>query len=80
MKKIILSLGKRYLISELNSLLSKYKCNVAVITERLNVWTCRLTRIIEQLKKVNDRVADGKLESSEVEDSIKEIEILVKTF
>ena len=78
MKRLIIYLGKKYVISGINDLLEKYKDNVTEISGTLELWIKRLQIVIEELKTILSRVSDGKIEDEEVKDSVKEIEKIVK--
>lgn len=80
LKSIMIKLGKKYVISAVNGLLKEHKEDVSKITSTTNVWIERLEKIAGQLKMINQRVADGLIEDKEIEDSVKEIEHLVKNF
>lgn len=80
MRRIFVSLAKRYAIKAINELLEKNRDDVAKISETISLWVDRLTKVLDCLKGINARVSDGKLESVEVDDSLKEIEALVKGF
>lgn len=80
LKSIVIKLGKKYVISAVNGLLKEHKEDVSKITSTTNVWIERLEKIAGQLKMINQRVADGLIEDKEIEDSVKEIEHLVKNF
>ena len=75
---MIIWLAKKYIISALNDLLEKYKDNVTVISDALQLWITRLLVVIEELKKILARVSDGKIETDEVKESVKEIETIIK--
>ena len=79
-KSLIISLGKKYAVSAVNDLLKKHKDDVAKITSTIDLWIDRLQKIVGQLKMINVRVADGIIEDKEIDDSIKEIESLIKNF
>ena len=79
-KSIVISLAKKYIISSLNDLLDKNKENVEKICEKINFWTTKLTLIIELLKRISSRCSDGKLEDKEVDQTVDEIEKIVKEF
>lgn len=78
LRSLIISLGKKYVISGINDLLEKYKDNVAEIAGTLEIWIKRLQIVIEELKTILSRVSDGKIDDKEVKDSVKEIEQIVK--
>ena len=80
MKNFILWLAKKYVVSAVNDTLVKYKDNVLKITSKITLWTERLEKIILQLKKINARVADGKITKEEIEESMSELDVLVKEF
>lgn len=80
MKTFVLWLAKKYVVSAVNDTLVKYKDNVLKITNIITIWTERLEKIILQLKKINARVADGKITNEEIEESMSELEVLVKEF
>ena len=80
MKTFVLWLAKKYVISAVNDTLVKYKDNVLKITNKITLWTERLEKIILQLKKINARVADGKITKEEIEESVSELDVLVKEF
>ena len=79
-KSLIISLAKKYIISSLNDLLEKNKSNVEKICAKINYWTTKLTIIIELLKKISSRCSDGKLEDEEVDQTVDEIEKIIKEF
>ena len=80
MKTFVLWLAKKYVVSAVNDTLVKYKDNVLKITSKITLWTERLEKIILQLKKINARVADGKITKEEIEESMSELDVLVKEF
>lgn len=80
MKSLIIYLAKKYVISAINDILEKYKDDVAKVSQTIDIWIERLNKIISQLKAINDRVADGKIDDDEISSSIDEIEKLVKEF
>lgn len=79
-KSFVISLAKKYIISAINDLLDKNKENVGKICEKINYWTTKLTIIIELLKKISSRCSDGKIEDSEVDQTVNEIEQIIKEF
>ena len=79
-KSLVISLAKKYIISSLNDLLEKNKSNVGKICEKINYWTTKLSLIIELLKKISNRCSDGNLDDTEVDQTVEEIEKIVKEF
>lgn len=80
MKTFVLWLAKKYIVSAVNDTIVKYKDNVLKITNKITLWTERLEKIILQLKKINARVADGKITKEEIVESMSELDVLVKEF
>ena len=80
MKTFVLWLAKKYVVSAVNDTLVKYKDNVLKITSKITLWTERLEKIILQLKKINARVSDGNITKEEIEESMSELDVLVKEF
>ena len=80
MKTFVLWLAKKYIVSAVNDTLVKYKDNVLKITSKITLWIERLEKIILQLKKINARVADGKITKEEIAESMSELDVLVKEF
>ena len=79
-KSLVISLAKKYIISAINDLLEKNKENVGYICEKINYWTTKLTIIIELLKKISSRCSDGNLDDTEVDQTVEEIEQIIKEF
>lgn len=80
MKTIVIRIAKRYLIRTVNDLLADNRGNVTKITGTIGIWTERLSKVLDCLKRINARVADGRLEDEEVEESLKEVETLIREF
>ena len=80
LKSFVISLAKKYVISAINDLLEKNKENVGYICQKINYWTTKLSIIIELLKRISSRCADGKIDDDEVNQTVNELETLVKEF
>lgn len=80
LKSLVISLAKKYVISTINDLLDKNKENVGYICEKINFWITKLTLIIELFKKISSRCSDGNLDDKEVDQTVDEIETLIKEF
>ena len=79
-KSLVISLAKKYIISAINDLLEKNKENVGYICEKINYWITKLTLIIELFKKISSRCSDGNLDDKEVDQTVEEIEQIIKEF
>lgn len=71
-------LVKKYVVGKVNDLLEEHKEDVSKVTQIIEVWVKRLQSVIESLNKINARVADGKVDASEIDDSVKDIEEIIK--
>ena len=80
LQSLVISLAKKYVISAINDILEKNKENVGKICEKINYWTTKLTIMIELLKKISSRCSDGKLEDKEVQQTVVELENIIKDF
>lgn len=80
MKSIAIWIAKKYAISAINDVFKKYDQNITKISEQIGLWTGRLQKIIDQLYRINERVKDADLTQEEVEQSIDEIERLIREF
>lgn len=78
--KLIKKYVKDYVIKKINELLKKYKNDVNKVLETINYWTLRLSLIIELLKKISSRCSDNELDDEEVNDSLNEINEIIKQF
>ncbi len=80
MRKLILKLAKHYILKAINDTLSKHSDDVSEITQKIDLWTSSLQRIIIQLQRINERVADGNVDIAELDQTAEEIETLVGSF
>ena len=80
LKSLVISLAKKYIISSLNDLLEKNKENVGKICVKISYWIEKLSLIVELLKKINERCSDGNLNDTEVDQTVNEIEQIIKGF
>ena len=79
-KSFVISLAKKYVISSVNDLLEKNKSNVEKICVKISYWIEKLSLIIELLKKISNRCLDGNLDNDEVDQTVYEIETIIKEF
>ena len=79
-KSLVISLAKKYVISAINDLLEKNKENVEKICAKISYWIEKLSLIIEMLKKINARCSDSNLNDEEVDQTVDEIEKIIKDF
>lgn len=80
LQSFVISLAKKYVISAINDVLDKNKENVGKICEKINYWTTKLTIMIELLKKISARCSDGKIDDDEVQQTVADLEKIIKDF
>ena len=69
---------KKYLIGKVNDLLDVNADNVTKTKNKLDTWIGRLARILDCLKNILSKLDDNKLDAQEVDDSVVEIEKVIK--
>ena len=69
---------KKYLIGKVNGLLDVNAENVTKTKNSLDTWIGRLARILNCLKQILSKFDDNKLDAQEVDDSVVEIEKVIK--
>lgn len=74
MKKII----KWWICRQVNGILDVNQDNVTKTKNKLDTWIGRLQRILACLKNILAKLDDNKLDAQEVDDSVAEIEKVVK--
>lgn len=71
-------IAKKFIVSTLNKLLDVNKDNVEKVKSIVSTWIGRLEKILACLKSILDKLADNQLDSDELEDSVSEIQGVVK--
>lgn len=74
MKKII----KWWICRQVNEILEVNSTNVTKTKNTLDTWIGRLSRILDCLKSILAKLDDNKLDSQEIDDSVADIEKVVK--
>ena len=80
MKTFIFYLAKKYIIGTINKVLKEKKSDVQHNTQTVEIWIGRLEKMTTQLKNINSRISDGQITKDELDESLQEIETLVKEF
>lgn len=70
--------AKRYICGKLNEMLDLYKDDVNKVKNIILVWIARLERIISCFKNLLAKFDDGKIDSEEIDQTVAEIEIVIK--
>jgi len=76
MKKII----TWWLCRQVNDLLEVNQTNVVKVKNTIDTWVGRLQKILDCLKNILSKLDDNKLDSEEIDDSVAEIQKVVKSW
>ena len=71
---------KKVIVGKVNDLLEVNQDNVVKVKNTIDTWIGRLQKILDCLKKILSKLDDNKLDSEEIDDSVAEIEKVVKTW
>lgn len=71
-------LVKKVIIGKVNDLLEVNQDNVTKVKNIIDTWVGRLQKILECLKNILSTLDDNKLDSEEIDDSVAEIQKVVK--
>ena len=69
---------KKYIVGKVNGLLDQYKGDVDKVKDTLQVWIARLEKILSCFKSMLAKLDDGKIDADEIDQTVAEIEIVVK--
>ena len=70
--------AKRYVIGMLNDLLDQYKDDVSKVRDTLQVWIARLEKILSCFKSMLAKLDDGKIDADEIDQTVAEVEQVIK--
>ena len=71
---------KSFILKQINKLLDQYKDNVGKARGTVNLWLSRADSLMNCLKGLSQKLEDSQLTDEELEDTLKEIENLVKSW
>lgn len=69
---------KKYIVGKVNGLLDQYKGDVDKVKDTLQVWISRLEKILSCFKSTLAKLDDGKIDADEIDQTVAEVEIVVK--
>jgi len=73
-------LVKKVIIGKVNDLLEVNQTNVVKVKNTIDTWVGRLQKILDCLKNILSKLDDNKLDSEEIDDSVAEIQKVVKSW
>lgn len=71
-------LVKKVILGKVNDLLEANQDNVVKVKNTIDTWVGRLQKILDCLKNILSKLDDNKLDSEEIDDSVAEIQKVVK--
>lgn len=69
---------RKWILNQINNLLSKYETNILIVRNTLTTWITKLELIITIFKRTLTRIEDNKLTDEEIDDTISDIEKTIK--
>lgn len=69
---------RKWILKQINNLLSKYETNILIVRNTLTSWITKLELIITIFKRTLTRIEDNKLTDEEIDDTISDIEKTIK--
>lgn len=69
---------RKFLMSKLNSILEKYQEDVLTVRNRLTSMITQLELVITAFKRVLTRLDDGKLTDEEVDETIADVDRIIR--
>jgi len=71
---------KRYVVGKVNDVLEKHKGDVDQTKDTLQLWVSRLEKILSCFRSTLAKLDDGKIDSDEIDQTISEVEEVVKSW
>ena len=69
---------RKWILKQINNLLSKYETNILIVRNTLTSWITKLELLITIFKRTLTRIEDNKLADEEIDDTISDIEKTIK--
>ena len=69
---------RKWILNQINNLLSKYETNILTVRNTLTSWITKLELIITIFKRTLTRIEDNKLTDEEIDDTISDVEKTIK--
>ena len=67
-----------WLCRKINSLLEQHKDNVVKVKSKLNIWIARLEKVLAAFKSILENLEDNAIDSEEIDQTVAEIEQVIK--
>lgn len=69
---------RKWILKQINNLLSKYETNILTVRNTLTSWITKLELLITIFKRTLTRIEDNKLTDEEIDDTISDVEKTIK--
>ena len=69
---------RKWILKQVNNLLSKYETNILTVRNTLTSWITKLELLITIFKRTLTRIEDNKLTDEEIDDTISDVENTIK--
>lgn len=69
---------QKVIVGKINDLLDQYKDDVSKVRETLKTWIARLDKILFAFKSTLAKLDDGKIDSEEIDQTVAEVEQVIK--
>ena len=69
---------RKWILKQINNLLSKYETNILTVRNTLTSWITKLELLITIFKRTLTRLEDNKLTDEEIDDTISDVEKTIK--
>lgn len=69
---------RKWILKQINNLLSKYETNILIVRNTLTSWITKLELLITIFKRTLTRIEDNKLTDEEIDDTISDVEKTIK--
>ena len=69
---------KKVVCGKVNDLLDEYKDNVSKLKETLQKWISRIDKILFALRSLLSKLEDNQIDSEEIDQTVAEIEKVIK--
>ena len=69
---------KKVVCGKVNDLLDEYKDNVSKVKETLQKWISRIDKILFALRGLLSKLEDNQIDSDEIDQTVAEIEQVIK--
>ena len=69
---------QKWIIGQMNSLLTKYRNDIDKVKDILQKWISRLEKILSCFKSMLSKLDDGKIDEEEIDMTIEEVSEVVK--